>query len=54
MQMARKQRAEQWAEHQRRCEEEERRQRVTVIAEFDAGNPEATMHAMATDATGTV
>jgi hypothetical protein len=45
--MARKQRAEQWAEQRRRREEEERRQRVTVITEFDAGDPEATMHALA-------
>jgi hypothetical protein len=47
--MARKQRAEQWAEQRRRRDEEERRQRVTVITEFDAGNPEATMHAMAAE-----
>jgi hypothetical protein len=45
--MARKQRAEQWAEHRRQREEEERRQRVMVIAEFDAGDPEATMYGMA-------
>ena len=45
--MARKQRAEQWAEHRRRREEEERRDRVMVITEFDAGDPEATMHALA-------
>jgi hypothetical protein len=45
--MARKQLAEQWAEHRRRREEEERRQRVTVITEFDAGDPEATLHALA-------
>jgi hypothetical protein len=31
----------------RRREEEERRQRVMVITEFDAGDSEATMHAMA-------
>jgi hypothetical protein len=52
MQMARKQRAEhqraeQWAEYRRQHEEEERRQRAMVITEFDAGDPEATMHAMA-------
>jgi hypothetical protein len=47
MQMARKQRAAHWAEHQRRRDEAERRQRVMVVTEFDAGNPEATMHAMA-------
>jgi hypothetical protein len=46
--MARKQQTEQWAEHQRQCAEEERRSRVMVITEFDAGDPEATMHAMAT------
>ena len=52
MQMAKKQRAaerwaEQWAEHRRNYEEEERRQRVMIITEFGAGDPEATMHAMA-------
>jgi hypothetical protein len=47
--MARKQLAEQWAEHRRQYEEEERRQRVMVVTEFDAGDPEATMHAMATE-----
>jgi hypothetical protein len=36
--MAGKQRAEQWAEHRRQHEEEERRQRVMVITEFDAGD----------------
>jgi hypothetical protein len=45
--MARKQRARQWAEHRRQREEEDRRQCVMVITEFDAGDPEATMHAMA-------
>jgi len=45
--MARKQLAEQWAEHRRQCAEDERRQRVMVITEFDAGDPEATMHALA-------
>jgi hypothetical protein len=44
IQMARKQRAaerraEQWAECRRRHDEEERRQRVMVITEFDAGDP---------------
>jgi len=39
--MARKQRAEQWAEHRRNA------QRVMVITEFDAGDSEATMHALA-------
>ena len=47
--MARKQLAERWTEHRRQCAEEERQQRVTVITEFDAGDPEATMHAMATE-----
>jgi len=47
--MARKQQAERWAEQRRQRDEEERRQRVTVITEFDAGDPEATMHAMATE-----
>jgi hypothetical protein len=50
--MARKQRAaerraEQWAECRRRHEEEERQRRVMVITEFDAGDPEATLHALA-------
>ena len=45
--MARKQLAEQWAEHRRQRDEEERRQRVMVITEFDAGDPDATMHALA-------
>jgi len=45
--MARKQRAEQWAEQRRQHEEEERRQRVIVITYFDAGDPEATLHALA-------
>jgi hypothetical protein len=45
--MARKQQAEQWAEDRRRSDEEERRQRVMVITEFDAGDPGATLHALA-------
>jgi hypothetical protein len=45
--MAGKQRAEQWAEHRRLHEEEERRHRVMVITELDAGDPEATLHALA-------
>jgi hypothetical protein len=45
--MARKHPAEQWAEHRRQREEEDRRQRVMVITEFDAGDPEATLHALA-------
>ena len=45
--MARKQLAEQWAENRRQCAEEERRQHVMIITEFDAGDPEATMHALA-------
>jgi hypothetical protein len=45
--MAKKQRAEQWAEHRRQHEEEERQSRVMVITEFDAGDSEATLHAMA-------
>ena len=45
--MARKQLAEQWAEHRRQRDEEERRQRVMVVTEFDAGAPDATMHALA-------
>jgi hypothetical protein len=42
-----KQRAEQWAEQRRQREEEEWQSRVMVITEFDAGDPEATMHALA-------
>jgi hypothetical protein len=49
IQMARKQQAERWAEHRRQHEEEERRQRVMVITEFDAGDPEATLHALANE-----
>src|SRR5262249_58064774 len=49
MQMARKQLAGQWAEHRRQRDEEDRQQRVMVIAEFDAGDPEATMQAMAAE-----
>jgi len=50
--MARKQRtaerrAEQWAEHRRQRDEEERQSRVMVITEFDAGDPEATLQALA-------
>jgi DICT domain-containing protein len=45
--MARKQLAEQRAEHRRQRDEEERQRRVMVITEFDAGDPEATMHALA-------
>ena len=46
-QRAAERRAEQLAEHRRQREEEERQQRVMVIAEFDAGDPEATIYAMA-------
>jgi hypothetical protein len=46
-QRAAERRAEQRTEYRRQYEEEERRQRVMVITEFDAGDPEATMHAMA-------
>src|SRR5499433_444244 len=46
MQIA-EQRSERWAENRRRRDEDERRQRVMVIAEFDAGDPEATLHALA-------
>jgi hypothetical protein len=45
--MAGKQRSEQWAEHRRQRDEEERQRRVMVITEFDAGDPEATLHAQA-------
>ena len=30
---------QQWAEHRRQRDEEDRRQRVTLITEFDAGDP---------------
>ena len=46
-QLAAEQRAERWAEHRRQRDEGERRQRVMVITEFDAGDPDATLHAMA-------
>src|SRR5262249_35600566 len=49
MQMARKQQAEQWAEHRRRRDEEGRQSRAMVITELDAGDPEATMHALANE-----
>jgi len=45
--MARKQQVEQWTEYRRQREEEDRQQRVMVIAEFDARDPEATLHALA-------
>src|SRR5215469_4905291 len=45
--MARKHPAEQWAEQRLRRDEEERQSRVMVITEFDAGDPEATLHALA-------
>ena len=41
--MAKKQRAEQWAEHPRQRDKEERQCRVMIITEFDAG------HALATE-----
>ena len=48
MQMAKKQRTlERLAEHRRQREEEDRRQGAMAITEFDAGNPEATVHAIA-------
>jgi hypothetical protein len=47
--MAGKRRAKQCAEQQRRRDEEEQRQHVMVFTEFDAGDPEATMHAMAAE-----
>ena len=46
-QRAAERRAEQWAELCRQREEEDRRDRVMVITEFDAGDSEATMHALA-------
>jgi hypothetical protein len=45
--MVRKRGAEQRADHRRQCDEQERQCPATVIAEFDAGDPEATIHALA-------
>ena len=47
--MVSKQLEKRWAEHRRQREEEERRQRVMIITEFDAGDPEVTMHALAAE-----
>jgi len=47
--MVSKQLEKRWAEQRRQREEEERRQRVTVITEFDGGDSEATMQAMAAE-----
>jgi len=47
--MVSKQLAKRWAEQRRQHEEEERQSREMVIAEFDAGDPEATMQAMAAE-----
>ena len=38
-QRAAEQRSEQWAGYRRQRDEEDRRQRVMVITEFDAGDP---------------
>jgi hypothetical protein len=46
-QRAAEQQAEGWAEYRRQREEAERQCRVGVIAEFDTGDHEATMRAMA-------
>jgi hypothetical protein len=45
--MARKQRAERWAEYRRQRDAAKRQFRVRVITGFDAGDPEATLHALA-------
>jgi hypothetical protein len=45
--MVSKQLAKGWAEHRRQRDEKERQSRVMVITEFDAGDPEATLHALA-------
>ena len=37
--MAGKQRAKQWAAHRQQRDEEDRRQCVMVLTEFDAGDP---------------
>ena len=44
--MVSKQLEKRWAEQRRQHDEAERQSRATVIAEFNAGGPEATMHAM--------
>jgi hypothetical protein len=44
--MASKQRAERRRAEYRRQRDEGEQARVTVITEFDAGDPEATMHAL--------
>jgi hypothetical protein len=46
-QRAAERRAEQRAQHRHQRDEEERQSRVMVITEFDAGDPEATMRALA-------
>src|SRR5215831_346470 len=43
------QRVQRWAAYCRRRWEAERQRRVEVIAEFHAGNPEATLHALAAE-----
>ena len=47
--MVSKQLEKRWAEQRRRREEEKHQQRVMVITEYDAGDPDATMHAMAAE-----
>ena len=43
--MARKQRAEQWADHRRQRDEAERQCRVMVIAQFDGGDSRSKVRA---------
>jgi hypothetical protein len=48
-QRAAEQRVTRWAEYCRQRKEAERQRQVKVIAEFDAGDPEATLHALAAE-----
>jgi hypothetical protein len=47
--MARKQQVQRWAAYCRQRKQAERQRRVELIAEFDAGDPEATLHALAAE-----
>ena len=45
----REQQVRRWAAYCRERKEAERQRRVELIAEFDAGDPEATLHALAAE-----
>ena len=45
--MVSKQLEKRWVEQRQQHDEAERQSRATVIAEFDAGDPEGTLHALA-------